>query len=189
METHSGAAAPLWTDSIGDRHSCNVTVISSNPFLLFTATLPTAALLYLGECWYSPGMFDSEVPRQALLWRHNGRDGVSNHQPHDCLLNRLFRRRSKQTSKLRVTGLCAGNSPGTDEFPAKMASNAENVSIWWRHHVLTKVLTHRVVALTSTYWFTPCQFRNWKLIITRITMSSWLTKTKKYMIGVNSNIA
>ena len=25
--------------------------------------------------------------------------------------------------------------PGTGEFPAKMASNAENVSIWWRHHV------------------------------------------------------
>ena len=42
-----------------------------------------------------------------------------------CLLNRLFRRRSKKTSKLRVTGLCAGNSPGTGEFPAQMASNAE----------------------------------------------------------------
>ena len=35
---------------------------------------------------------------------------------------------------LRVTGLCVGNSPGTGEFPAQMASNAENVSIWWRHH-------------------------------------------------------
>ena len=42
----------------------------------------------------------------------NGRDSVSNHQPHDCFLNRLFRRRSKETSKLRVTGLCAGKSPG-----------------------------------------------------------------------------
>ena len=38
------------------------------------------------------------------------------------------------TSKLRVTGLCVGNSPRTGEFPAQMASNAENVSIWWRHH-------------------------------------------------------
>ena len=70
----------------------------------------------------------------ALQWRHNGCDSVSNHQPHHCLLNRLFRRRSKKTSKLHVTGLCAGNSPGTGEFPAQMASNAENVSIWWRHH-------------------------------------------------------
>ena len=71
----------------------------------------------------------------SLRWRHNGRDIVSNHQPHDCLLNRLFRRRSKKTSTLRVTGLCVGNSPGTGEFPAQMASNAEYVSIWWRHHV------------------------------------------------------
>ena len=70
----------------------------------------------------------------ALLWRQNGHDGVSNHQPDDCLLNCPCRRRSKKTSKLRATGLCVGNSPGTGEFPAQMASNAENVSIWWRHH-------------------------------------------------------
>ena len=71
-----------------------------------------------------------------LHWRHNDHGGVSNHQPHGCLLNRLFR--SKKTSKLRVTGLCVGNSPGTGEFPAQMASNAENVSIWWRHHALMR---------------------------------------------------
>ena len=45
----------------------------------------------------------------SLLWHHNG---------------------IKKTSKLRVTGLCAGNSPVTGEFPAQMASNTENVSIW-----------------------------------------------------------
>ena len=67
-----------------------------------------------------------------LQWRHNERNGVSNHQPHDCLLNRLFRHRWKKTSKLRVTGFCVGNSPVTGEFPAQMASNAEKVSIWWR---------------------------------------------------------
>ena len=39
-----------------------------------------------------------------------------------------------KTSKLRVTGLCGGYSPGTGEFPAQRASNAENDSIWWRHH-------------------------------------------------------
>ena len=53
----------------------------------------------------------------SLHWRHNGPDGVSNHQPHDCSLSRLFRQRSKKASKLRVTGLCAGG-----EFPAQMAS-------------------------------------------------------------------
>ena len=70
----------------------------------------------------------------SLQWRHNGHDGVSNLQPHYCLLNGLFRCRSKKTSKLRITGLCVANSPVTGEFPAQMVSNAEKVSIWWRHH-------------------------------------------------------
>ena len=54
-----------------------------------------------------------------LQCRHNDDDSVSNHQPNGCLLNRLFRRRSKKTSKLRVTGLCAGNSPGPVNSPHK----------------------------------------------------------------------
>ena len=63
------------------------------------------------------------------------RDGVSNHQPHDCLLNGLFRRRSTKTSKLRFTGLCERDSPVTGEFPSQRASNAENIniSIWLRN--------------------------------------------------------
>ena len=79
----------------------------------------------------TPALTHTHTP---IRWRHNERDSVSNRQPHDCVLNRLFRRRSKKTSKLRVTGLCVRNSPGTGGFPAQMASYAENVSIWWRHH-------------------------------------------------------
>ena len=89
-------------------------------------------------------------PFQALQLRHNGRDSISNHQPHDCLLIRLFRRRSKKTPKLRDTGLCAGNSPGTGEFPAQMASYSENVSIWWRHHVLADRCTGDRLVLWSS---------------------------------------
>ena len=55
----------------------------------------------------------------SLQWRHNDHDCVWSHQPHGCLLNRLFRRRSKKTSKLRVTGLCVGNSPGPVNSPHK----------------------------------------------------------------------
>ena len=77
-----------------------------------------------------------------LQWHHNGLDSVSNHQPNNCLLSRLFGRRSKKTSKVRVTGLCAGNSPGTGEFPAQRDSNTENVSIWWRHHVIVAWWRH-----------------------------------------------
>ena len=74
---------------------------------------------------------------------------MSNHQPHHCLLNPLFGRRSKKTSKLRLTDRCGGNSPGTGEFPPQMASNAENVSIWWRHHDGLRSYDARV---TSPYW-------------------------------------
>ena len=66
----------------------------------------------------------------TLQWRHNGRDGISSVRCDGCLLNRLFGCRSKKTSKLRVTGLCVGNSPVTGEFPTQKASNTENVSIW-----------------------------------------------------------
>ena len=69
-----------------------------------------------------------------LQWRHNERDGVSNHRHLGGLLNRLLRRRSKKTSKLCLTGLCEGTWPVTGEFPSQRASNAENVFIWWRHH-------------------------------------------------------
>ena len=55
----------------------------------------------------------------TLRWRQNGRDSVSNHQPRHCLLSLLFGRRSKKTSKLRVTGLCVGNSPGPVNSPHK----------------------------------------------------------------------
>ena len=86
--------------------------------------------------YFYPNVYTYHHRIVPLHWRHNGHDSVSNHQPHDCLLNRLFRRRSKKILKLRVTGLCAGNSQETGEFPTQMASNAENVSIWWRHHAL-----------------------------------------------------
>ena len=92
----------------------------------------------------------------SLKWRHNDHNGVSNHQPHDCLLNHLFRQRWKKTSKLCVTGLCAGNSPVTGEFPALRASNAENVSIWLRHDASFEprnsvfvLETHYITKITS----------------------------------------
>ena len=80
----------------------------------------------------------------SLQWRHNGCNCVSNHQSPNC----LFRYKSNKTSKLHVTGLCAGNSPVTGEFPAQMASNTENVSIWWCHHVVSE---HGCMYVTMCY--------------------------------------
>ena len=88
----------------------------------------------------------------SLQWRHNGRDCVSNYRRLDCLLSRLFRRRSKKTSKLRVTGLYGVNSPVAGEFPAQRTSDAENASIWWRHHMRVHI-SH-----TGGPWLPPSFF-------------------------------
>ena len=77
----------------------------------------------------------------TLQWCHNEHDGFSKHQPHDCLLNRLFRSRSKKTSKLSITGLCEGYSPVIIEFPVRRASNAENAAICWPHHDISLTLS------------------------------------------------
>ena len=95
----------------------------------------------------------------TLRWRHNDHAGVSNHQPHGCLLNRSFRHKSKKTSKLRVTGLCARNSPGTGEFPAQMASYAENVYIWWRHHDMRQQIGSTLVQIVGYRLFGAHQWR------------------------------
>ena len=90
--------------------------------------------------------------QDALQWRHDERDGVSYHRRPYCLLYCCFRRRSQKTSKLRVTGLCEGNSPVTGEFPAQKASNAENASIWLRHHGALITYIQRGKYYILTYW-------------------------------------
>ena len=96
-------------------------------------------------------IYNTNYTADPLQWRHNDHDSVTNHQPHDCLLNRLFRRRSKKASKLRVAGLCAGNSPGT----------GEKFSIWWRHHVHERVCSCLVLIFISD----DTRFEIWWVII------------------------
>ena len=131
----------------------------------------------------------------SLRWRHNEPDGVSNHQPYDCLHKRLF-------SPASLT--CEGNSPVTGEFLAQRASNAENVSIWWRHHmkqhysvhiswlVLFQYLTYDLqrdvpgVVVTKTCLVAPvqskahCRVRNMFLQIWQCMSNSWLAATKSF---------
>ena len=94
----------------------------------------------------------------TLQWRHNWLNNVSDDQHHDCLLKRLFRHRTKKTSKLRVTGLCTGNSPQTGEFPEQRTSNAENVSIWWRHHDNTLSICWKAIGYVENAT-TPSAFK------------------------------
>ena len=85
---------------------------------------------------FHPWMCHSRKSLATLQWRHNRHVVISNHHPHDCLLNHSFRCRSKKTSKHHVTALCEGNSLVTSEFPIQRASDMENVSNSCHHHEL-----------------------------------------------------
>ena len=84
----------------------------------------------------------------SLKWHHDGRDRVSNHYPRNCLLNRLFRRRSKKTSKLRVTGLCVGihqwpvNSPHQGLVTRKLFPFDDVIMVIW--HIQMKQIFLRI---------------------------------------------
>ena len=101
----------------------------------------------LGCCWLLLKMVVS------LQWRHNGHDGVSNHQLHDCLLNRLFRCRSKKTSKLRVAGLCWGihqwpvNSPHIGPVARKVFP-FDDVIMYFHQKPLTLTLWRKLLRLS-----------------------------------------
>ena len=68
----------------------------------------------LKQCWSSPLMHIYVTRPRSIS---PARCRSSNLKK--CLLHRLFMHRSKKTSKLRVTGLCEGNSPVTGESPHK----------------------------------------------------------------------
>ena len=125
---------------------CNEQCVSTELYIYIYNKIPKRINQVMA--WRQP---DGRL-HERWQWRHNGRDGVSNHQPHDCLLNRLFRRRSKKASKLCVTGPRAGNLPVTGEFPAQMASSAENVSIGWRHHDDDHALCHHNIRPFACLW-------------------------------------
>ena len=76
-----------------------------------------------------------------LQWRHEEKERLKS-PAVQLFTQRFIQAQIKETSKLGVPGRCEGNSPVTDKFPAQSASNAENVSIWWRHHGI--LLYHRL---------------------------------------------
>ena len=83
--------------------------LSDKSYMLTIEQSCNAICMLLTVCEMSGGGYGT------LQWRNNVLASVSNHQPHGCLLKRLFKRRSKKTSKLRVIGLCARNSPVTQK--------------------------------------------------------------------------
>ena len=85
-------------------------------------------------------------------------------------LYRLFRRRSKKTSKLHFTGLCEGNSPVTGEFPSQRASNSEDffhlmTSSWlhFRHFMSDLLLMNRCIYFLPIHRYTSYEKKTLKV--------------------------
>ena len=104
------------------------------------------------QCWTCIHAFPF-INGLSLQWHYNDHDGISNHRHLDCLLKCVFWHRSKKTSKLHVTGPLCGEFTGN--FPAQRASNAENVSIWWRHY-------------DTSQWVTKCLLTSFRDCVTLI---------------------
>ena len=109
---------------------------------------------------------------RAYQWRHNEHDNVSNHRPLDCLLDRLFRCRLKKTSKLRITGLCEGNSPVTGEFPSQRVKCFHLMTSSCSAHAIHKPARYLGLALVQEY---TLQFD-----ITLLGICGWLVREQNH---------
>ena len=136
----------------------------------------------------------------SLHWRHNDHDGISSHQPHGYLLNRLFRRRSKKTSKLRVTGLCVGiqrDSPHKMPVTRKMFPFDDVIMLQLLCNSLLWTETKRVLIvdlkqyLRCTTWITnniQVYCRIWSFIHLDISWYSTKVKPQFYNRRVVTNL-
>ena len=103
----------------------NGPAVGKSTFIKIKFLCRQVTICCVNQCWQCSVMYvmahahSQSNHSLSLRWRHDGRAGVSTHQPHECLLNFLFRHRSKKTSKLRVTCLCEGNSPWPVNSPHK----------------------------------------------------------------------
>ena len=165
------------------------------------------SLLYIWYLLYN-GSLVCCVSNLRGIWFHRiskwQRFGASNHWRLEYLFNRLFRCRSKETPC--VTCLCVANPTVTGGFPTQRASDAENVSIWWRHtgpkawppskfqkclqptHIQTKKLVISMLfgdergvigtQIISNQWGDCCRLLNWRQDIWyhHVEWRVWLAK-------------
>ena len=111
----------------------------------------------------------TESQKFPLQWHHNERDGVLYHRRLGCLLDRLFTRRSKKTSK------------ALRHWPL-WGSNAENTSIWWRHHVnRMKYFRRNICIYASANIYIRCDNDSTPLY-SDVTCAAWRLKSTAYRL-------
>ena len=109
----------------------------------------------------------------TLPWRHNERDGVSNHRRLDCLLNLLFRHISKKTSKLRLTSLYRGIHRWPVVSPYKGTVIRKIFS--FDDVIMTRILQGCFTDWGTFVRFRHCQGSNHYIDVIMTTMASQIT--------------
>ena len=107
-----------------DRHATNSKNTDSNIIRTSLCLQST-----LGDVWISH-YCDGITGAMASQIAH----GVSNRQPHDCLLNRSFRQIKKKHYSSASLAFVRGIHRWPVNSPHKWPVTRKNVSIWWRHH-------------------------------------------------------
>ena len=114
---HPGSPRLKWFSRIVERNNGNdiltVSVLNMKQYLARFTCL----------AYYQPH------PATSLQWRHNECDGLSNHRRFDCLFHAQIKENIKAPRHKPLWGEFTGDRP------TRRASNAKNVSIWWRHHM------------------------------------------------------
>ena len=96
-----------------------------------------------------------------LQWRHNEREGISNHPRDDCLLSRWFRCRSKKISKIRVTGLCAGKSPVNSPYKGSVTRKMSPFDDVIMHHRKSETAYNYLIIETGWRLYVSDQGHHW----------------------------
>ena len=133
---------------------------------------------------YCPGVITAitKLICHHLQWRHNGCACVSNHQSLDCLLNRFFRRRSKKTLKLHVTGLSEGIHRRPVDSPHKGPVTRKKIFY---------LMTSTCCQVSATQWdrpHVPINLRNMINITENTCNSVALTWHGGYRDGTSASV-
>ena len=124
-------------------------------------------------------IFNYALILTTASWRHNGRDGISNHQPHDCLLNRLFRRRSRKHQSSaplafgRWTHRWPVNSPHKWPVTRKIFPIYDVIMRGWSTHIAKTCWS------TSIWYRSDAKVSDWCLIdidpsVSAIWIRTWV---------------
>ena len=132
----------------------------------------------------------------SLLWRHNGRDNVSNHQPHDCLLNRVFRCRSDQrkhrssASLAFVRGIHRGpvNSPHELSVTRKMFPFDDVIILWIRSfqndHIVQRCRLESIIGIATLRQYSSTIMLRRKQVNLKICIYIYMAKISFSLVKI-----